>query len=279
MIIKSFFLTIVTLFILNNIISALEVLKIGAKVKAGYSKEKMDCEVIAIYGNLVTLKSIDQGKQKIFHIFSENIDEKYFTVDSKIPKEDEKIHDSLFVDMMVEASHPNGEWYVGKIVEKYGKFIKVKMGLVEWAPIWVGENQFCHSLKVEKEIKFLDYRQRQIGILDKDGTLKNRKNEVIGRVYSNGKVFNGEGEMVGTINQDGSVLTTNGITYKTNIQFNNGLEYRDNENRPIFEIRIKSRSIYQPNRPDIVNAFFEQDQLKGNMRVCAGLFLLFKNKF
>ena len=263
----------------ENYCNASEILKIGSKVKAGYSVELMDCEVISFYGNMVTLKCIEPGKQKTFHLFANKIGEGIYTPDSKIPKEDESYNEDLFVDMFIEACHPNGEWYVGKVLEKYGKFVKVQMGAKGWSPIWVGSNQYFKSLKVEKEIKMMDYRHRQVGLLTKEGILKNQKDLVIGRVYSNGKVYDGKGDMAGTISQDGSIQKSNVVIYKTNLQFNNGIEYLDKENNPVCIIRIKSNSLYQPNRPDIVNLFFEADQLKGNMRVCGALYLLFKDKF
>ena len=124
---------IVGMITFGNIIFAGEILKIGSKVKAGYSKDVYDCEVISIYGNMVTLKSTEANKQKIFHIFTEKIGEGYFTSDSKIPKGDENFNDDVLLDMMVEACHPNGEWYVGKVVEKYGKFLRIQMGSKEWS--------------------------------------------------------------------------------------------------------------------------------------------------
>lgn len=274
-----FLILIVSLLLSGNFCKAAEILKIGAKVKAGYSTEKMDCEVLSFYGNIVTLKSTESGKQKVFHIFSDKIGDGIFTPDSKIPKEDEVDNDDLFIDMFVEACHPNGEWYVGKVLDKYGKFVKVQMGPKGWSPIWVNKNQYFKYLKVEKEVKFMDFRHRQVGILTKEGILKNQKDVIIGRVYSNGKVYDGKGEIIGAINQDGSIEKNNTVIYKANIQFNNGLEYLDKENKPICVIRIKSNSLYQPNRPDIVNLFFEAEQLKGNMRVCGALFLLLKDKF
>ena len=263
----------------GSISYASEILKIGSKVKTGYSNEISECEVQAFYGNMVTFKSLEAGKQRIFHVLAEKIGEGYFTPNSKIPKEDETLHADLFVDMMIEAKHPNGEWYVGKVLEKYGKFVKVQLGQKNWAPVWVENEQFFKSLKVDKEIKFMDYCHRQVGLLSKDGVLTNNGKSVIGRVYSNGKVYDGSGVVIGNINQDGSIEKNNVTIFKTNFQFNNGLLYLDKENKPLFIIRIKSNSLYQYDRPDIVSLFFESNQLEGSMRVCAGLFLLLKDKF
>jgi hypothetical protein len=256
-----------------------EILKIGSKIKAGYSKTSLDCEVVSFYGNMITLKSSDSGKNKIFYMLAENLGEGIFTPEAKFPKEDETLNEDIFVDSFVEACHPNSEWYVGKVIAKYGKFLKVQLGAKDWSPVWVDENHIFKSLKVEKEVKFMDYRHRQIAILDKEGVLKNMKDVAIGRVYSNGKVYGGNGEQVGSINQDGTIEKNRAVIFKSNIQCNNGLAFLDVENKPKFIIRIRSSSLYMYDRPDIVSLFFEADQLKGNMRVCAGLYILLKDKF
>lgn len=253
-----------------------EVLKVGDKVQASYSKEKLPCIVVGIYGNLVSVKSEGANKVRLFHVNLSQITGDYLPLPNQFPKEDELINAEIFIDMFVEASHPNGEWYVGKVVEKYGKFLKVKLGDKDWAPVWVNSDQYHKNLKVEKDIKFFDYRRQQIGELSKEGIFKNRKGVVIGRVYSNGKVYNGQGDIIAMILPDGSIEKDESILIKTNFQFKNGLEYLSKENKPLVTIRIKSSSIYHLDRPDIVSVFFEPEQLKGNMRVCGGLFFLFK---
>lgn len=262
----------------GNCMFAGEQLKIGSKVKAGYSKEIFECEVISIYGNLVTLKTIDKNNSKVFHLFADKIGEGYSTAESKIPLADEKFNDDVLLDALVEGCHPNGEWYVGVVVEKYGSFLKLQMGSKEWAPVWVSSDQYNKSMLLTKEIKFMDYRHRQVGTLGKDGTLKNQNGNAIARIYSNGKIYDNNGESIAKINSDGSIEKSSKVLFKTNIQFSNGLEYLDTKNKPIYVIRVKSSSLYLPNRPDVVCVFFEDDQLKGNLRVCGGLFLLFKDK-
>lgn len=256
-----------------------EILKIGDKVKAGYSKDVMDCEVVTIYGSMVTLKNNDSTDKRLFHVHVNQIAGDYVITNPQISKEDELLNEDLFVDSVVEACHPNGEWYIGKVLEKYGKFLKVQIGKKDWAPVWVNNKQYNKTLKVGKEICFMDYRHRQVAVLTQEGILKNQKDVAIGRVYSNGKVYDSGGDIVATILPDGSIEKNSKVIFKTNIQFNNGVEYCDKDNNPIFNIRVKSSSIYLPSRPDIVSVFFAEGQLKGNMRVCAGLFLLFKEKF
>ncbi len=265
--------------LLTNLVSAAEVLKIGDKVQASYSKEKISCTVISFYGELVTLKSEEENKKRLFHVNLNQIDGDYLPLTNPISKEDENLNSDVLIDMFVEACHPNGEWYIGKVVEKYGKFLKVKLGEKSWMPVWVNNDQYHKNLKIEKEIKFFDYRRQQIAELTNEGILKNRKNIVIGRVYSNGKVYNGQGDIIATILPDGSIKKNDTLLVKTNYQFKNGLEYLTNENKAIVTIRIKSSSIYHLDRPDIVSVFFESEQLKGNMRVCGGLFFLFKDQF
>jgi hypothetical protein len=254
-----------------------EVLKIGDNVQASYSKEKLPCTVTGFYGNLVSLKCTD-NKIKIFHVNLSQISGDYLPLPSQAPKEDDVLNADIFIDMFVEASHPNGEWYVGKVLEKYGKFLKVKLGDKDWAPVWVSSEQYHKNLKVEKDIKFYDYRRQLIAELTKEGIFKNKKGIMVGRVYSNGKVYNGQGDIIATILPDGSIENKENIIVKTNFQFKNGLEYLNKENQPIVTIRIKSSSIYHLDRPDIVSVFFEPEQLKGNMRVCGGLFFLFKEQ-
>lgn len=262
----------------GNYTIAGELLKIGSKVKAGYSKDIFDCEVISIYGNLVTLKSVDKNSSKVFHLFADKIGEGYTTSEAKIPLADEKFNEDVLLDAIVEGCHPNGEWYVGVVVEKYGSFLKLQMGSKDWAPVWVSSDQYNKSMLLTKEIKFMDYRHRLIATLGKDGSLKNHKGNSIARIYSNGKVYDNNGETIAKISPDGSIEKSGKVLFKTNIQFNNGLEYLDTENKPLYVIRVKSSSLYLPNRPDVVCLFFEDDQLKGNLRVCGGLFLLFKDK-
>jgi len=273
-----FFICCLVASFLPKTIHANALLKIGDKVQASYSKEKFACTVIGFYGELVTLKTVDENTKKLFHVPLSQIEGNYQPLTKQISKEDEQMNSDVLIDLLVEAAHPNGEWYVGKVIEKYGKFLKVKLGEKDWAPVWVSSLQYRKNFKVDSEVVFYDYRKKQVAVITNEGILKNRKNVTLGRVYSNGKVYNAQGNIVATIQPDGSITTNDSILVKTNYQFKNGLEYLTIENKSICTIRIKSSSIYHPDRPDIVNLFFDPDQLKGNMRVCGGLFFLFKDQ-
>ncbi|PCJ55013.1 MAG: hypothetical protein COA79_21245 [Planctomycetota bacterium] len=282
---KKLLLGMTCLFLFNSIVLNAEVLKKGSIIDAGYSEDIYESKVVGLYGKMITLKTkkfIKSGSlniQRVFNIFVSDIKGVNAVYNDKYPEQDNKDYPKLYKGVYVEALHPNGEWYVGVIIERYGHYFKISMGASGWSPVWVEAKNIVKEFKLVKDIIFKDYRKKQVGVLKKNGKLFNRKNKFIAKIYSNGKVYDPSGEYIGSINPDASIESEGSIKFKAKIKFNNGILYMDPAGKPLFVMRYIYAALYQPKKPERVDIFFNQDELKGHMRICAGLVLLLKDKF
>lgn len=256
-----------------------DVLQIGDKTKVGYSKELYECEVIEIYGKMIGYKTLQEKQQRIFYLMDETRERLVNSRDAKFIRSEEEVNADVSKQAFIEAQHPNGEWYVGQVVDKYGKFIKAQLGDKNWLPVWVPDTKYKKDLLLKTEIDFFDYKHSPIGHITKDGFINNRQDEVIGRVYSTGDVLDFSGVFVGKVQLDGSVVKAENLWLKSNIGFANGVDYQNEESKSLYVMRYKSANIYDAGRPDMVHVYFKPEQLKGNMRIAAAVFFLMKEKF
>lgn len=258
---------------------AQDILQVGQDKKVGYSTVEFDCEIVSFYGSLVKLKTKGEEPDREFFLMDSRLGGQAKSPQESFPLEDATTYKNLFKGAFVEAKHPNGEWYVGVVQEVYGKCVLVKLGEESWSAVWVmgPENLKAELFSLDADIELLNYKKKLVGRINKDGTIWNRKNEVIGKIYSTGKVLDQNGELVGTIKADGSIEKNNKQLYGSKHKYQNGLLYLEGD-KPILVLRYKLGSLHHFERQDIIEIFFKESQLKGNFRLCGGIFLLFKDR-